>query len=295
MDLKKGMEHGNCEAVLPEGISTGFGASLSSSTLATAKGLKERENATHKTFNDNSPTLGSSFSDVLIKNVWREPLQAKSRTTERLGHIDFGMVIPPVRSFIYCTICPFLCYPLAALSAYGFTRCCRTIVWPQYSRKEKYAGHVMYAVQKRVYDDCRKRLGESQVSDVSEMQHALSVVKDVRHQFVDDPASAGTAYAVVEQRVMKPEAVFTGENWAWAFISDSCRYLTPLLLAYLFHPTCKRLLVDLRLWYQGRIYYKQIRHPISNFFLTYAEFNRSMQRVNVTKKPSGAQSWSRNL
>eukprot|EP00796_Vickermania_ingenoplastis_P006624 gene6624-4744_t len=238
---------------------------------------------------------GTSIADVLVRDLWREPLHAKSRTSERLGHIDFAMVVPPLRSFFYCTICPFLCYPIAALSAYGFLRCCRTITWPEYSRKEKYAGHVMYAVQKRVYDDRRKRLAESQVNDVLEMQHAIDVSQGVRHQFVDDPDQRGTAYLVVEQRVMKAEAIFTGENWAWAFISDSCRYLTPIAWGFLFHPSCRRLLVDLKLWRQGRLYYKQIRHPLLNFFKTYAEFNQSMQRVNVTKAPTGVKSWSRNL
>lgn len=275
--------------------SSEFGARLTSSSSTPIETVQQRAKGKHDKKEKTPSTAGSSLCELFLTNIWKEPLHAKSRTTERLGHIDFGMVIPPVRAFIYCALCPFLCYPIAALSAYGFLRCCRTVTWPAYKRKEKYAGHVMYAVQKRVYDDHRKRLGESQVSDATEMQYALSVVKDVRHQFVDDLTTAGTAYAVVEQRVMKPEAVFTGENWAWAFISDSCRYLTPLLFAYLFHPSCKRLLVDLRLWHQGRIYYKQIRHPISNFFMTYAEFNRSMQRVNVTKKPTGAQPWSRNL
>lgn len=289
------MHKGNADSFVPDATFSGLRGQLSSSSLTALETVQERENGKEEKRGVTSSSIGSSLRELLITNVWREPLHAKSRTTERLGHIDFGMVIPPVRAFLYCSLCPFLCYPLAALSAYGFLQCCRTVAWPQYNRKEKYAGHVIYAVQKRVYDDRRKRLGESQVSDVTEMQYALSVVKDVRHQFVDDPTSAGTAYAVVEQRVMKPEAVFTGENWAWAFISDSCRYLTPLLLAYLFHPSCKRLLVDLRLWHQGRIYYKQIRHPISNFFMSYTEFNRSMQRVNVAKKPTGAQPWSRNL
>lgn len=232
---------------------------------------------------------GSFFS-----GVWNEPLNATSRTADRLGHIDFGSVIPPLRAFFLCALCPYLCYPIGALSAYGFLRCCQTLQWPSYSKREKYAGHVMYGVQKRVYDDCRQRLVESQVSDVAEMQHALEVVDDVRHQFVDDPSKKGTAYSVVEQQVMKVEAVFTGENWAWAFIADSSRYLSPIAIAYVFHPSCKRLTVDLRLWLQGRLYYKMVRHPLANFFKTYAEFNSSLSRVNVTK-PAKTKAWNRNL
>lgn len=237
----------------------------------------------------------SSFTRRVFWDVWGEPLNATSRTRERLGHIDFGMLIPPIRAFLYCSVLPYLCYPIAAVSGYGFWRCLQTMTWPKYNRRDKYAGHVMYGVQKRVYDTGRKRLAESQVDDVEEMQHALEVTAGVRHQFVDDPERKGTAYLVVEQRVMKVEAVFTGENWAWAFISDSCRYLTPIALAYLFHPSCRRLTVDLRLWWQGRLYYKQIRHPLLNFFKTYSEFNQAMQRVNVSKAPTGAKPWSRNL
>lgn len=278
--------YGSLQAPLESSVASMQSSSSSTTTAALRKEKNKTVSAEEKR---------SALSDVLLRNLWREPLNATSRTRERLGHIDFGMVFPPIRAFFYCALCPYLCYPIALVSAYGFMRCCKTITWPQYNRRDKYAGHVMYAVQKRVYDERRKRLAESQVSDVTEMQHALSVVDGVRHQFVDDPGAKGTAYAVVEQRVMKAEAVFTGENWAWAFISDSCRYLTPIALAYLFHPSCKRLTVDLRLWFQGRLYYKQIRHPFMNFFKTYAEFNQSMQRVNVSKAPTGAQPWSKNL
>lgn len=236
-----------------------------------------------------------SLVDFVLRSAWKDPIQATSRTRDRLGHIDFGMVIPPIRGFLYCTLCPYLCYPIALVNSYGCWRCCQSIAWPKYDSRDKYAKHVMYAVQKRVYDRRRKRLAESPVDDVAEMQHALDVVHGVRHQFVDDPTNSGTAYAVVEQRIMKAEAVFTGENWAWAVISDTCRYASPILLAYLFHPACKRLTVDLKLWCQGRLYYKQIRHPLTNFFKTYSEFNQSMQRVNISKAPTGSKPWSRNL
>ncbi|EPY43565.1 hypothetical protein AGDE_00356 [Angomonas deanei] len=95
---------------------------------------------------------------------------------------------------------------------------------------------------------------------------------------------------------MKAEAIFTGENWAWAFVSDSCRYLTPLAFAFIFHPSCKRLFVDLKLWKEGRLKWGQVRHPILNFFKSYSEYNSVLTRINTTKPaPKGAKPWSRNL
>ncbi|AYU84111.1 hypothetical protein conserved [Leishmania donovani] len=233
---------------------------------------------------------------LLLTDLWEEPLHTRSRTRDRLGYIDFGMVIPPIRAFLYSMLIPYACYPIALVHLYGFYRCTRTMVFPKYYKRQRYSDRVMYGVQKRVYDTRQKRILESQVDDVQEIQHALEVVGAARNQFVDDPHRKGTAYFVVEQKIMKAEAIFTGENWAWAFISDTCRYVTPMLFAYLFHPSCKRLTVDLRLWRQGRLHWRQARHPVLNFFKTYNEYNQAMRRINVTKPaPKGAQPWSRNL
>ncbi|KAL7697210.1 hypothetical protein N2W54_001511 [Lotmaria passim] len=237
-----------------------------------------------------------SLCGLLLTDLWMEPLQARSRTRDRLGHIDFGMVIPPIRAFMYSMLIPYLCYPIALVHLYGFYRCATTMVFPKYYRRQRYSDRVMYGVQKRVYDSRQRRIMETQIDDVQEIQHALEVVGAVRNQFVDDPTHQGTAYFVVEQKIMKAEAVFTGENWAWAFISDTCRYVTPLLFAYLFHPSCKRLTVDLRLWWQGRLQWRQVRHPVLNFFKSYKEYNEAMRRINLVKPaPKGAQPWSRNL
>lgn len=241
-----------------------------------------------------------SLSHLIVRNcvtgVWQEPLHARSRTTDLVGHVDVAMVVPPIRSFLYCMLCPYLCYPISLLSLYGAYRCLRTFSLPSTYRKRRYTGQVMYAVQRRTYDQRQKRLQEAQVGDVQEIQHALKVVNGARKQFVDDPSRPNTAYYVVEQQVMAPEALFTGENWGWAVVSDSIRYVVPLSMYFLFRPSCKRLTVDLRLWWQGRLTWSQVRHPITNFFRTYSEYNRAMQRVNVTKPaPKGAQPWSRNL
>ncbi|ORC85526.1 uncharacterized protein TM35_000341380 [Trypanosoma theileri] len=237
-----------------------------------------------------------TLSEVLLTDVWNEPLHAVSRTRDRLGHIDFAMVIPPLRAFIYYMICPFLCYPIAFLHLWGFYRCMRTLVFPKSYRRDRYASHVIYGVQKRVYDAKKKKLHESAVNDAEEIQHALQVTDGARNHFVDDPNAMGVAYFVVEQKIMKSEAIFTGENWAWAFISDSCRFLTPAILAYLFVPSCRRLSVDLRLWYQGRIRWRQLRHPVLNFFKSYREYNSAIRRINVTKPPEkGKKPWTRRL
>ncbi|KAG5464530.1 hypothetical protein LSCM1_00720 [Leishmania martiniquensis] len=233
---------------------------------------------------------------LLLTDLWEEPLHTRSRTRDRLGHIDFGMVIPPIRAFLYSMLIPYACYPIALVHLYGFYRCSRTMVFPKYYKRQRYSDRVVYGVQRRVYDARQKRILESQVDDVEEIQHALEVAGTTRNQFVDDPQHKGTAYYVVEQKIMKAEAIFTGENWAWAFISDTCRYVTPVLFAYLFHPSCKRLTVDLRLWGQGRLQWRQVRHPVLNFFKTYSEYNQAMRRINVTKPaPKGARPWSRNL
>ncbi|KAG5465266.1 hypothetical protein LSCM4_00721 [Leishmania orientalis] len=233
---------------------------------------------------------------LLLTDLWEGPLRARSRTRDRLGYIDFGMVIPPIRAFLYSMLIPYACYPIALVHFYGFYRCARTMVFPKYDKQQRYSDRVMYGVQKRVYDARQKRIIESQVDDVEEIQHALKVVGATRNQFVDDRQRKGTAYFVVEQNIMKAEALFTGENWAWAFISDTCRYVTPALFAYLFHPSCKRLTVDVRLWRQGRLQWRQVRHPVLNFFKTYNEYNQAMRRINVTKPAAkGARPWSRNL
>ncbi|KAK7202312.1 hypothetical protein NESM_000303100 [Novymonas esmeraldas] len=233
---------------------------------------------------------------LLLTDLWMEPLHTRSRTCDRLGHIDFGMVIPPIRAFFYSMLFPFACYPIAAVHLYGFYRCAKTMVFPKYYRRQRYSDRVMYGVQKRTYDARQRRLLETQIDDVQEIQHALTVVGATRNQFVDDPSQTATAYFVVEQKIMKAEAIFTGENWAWAFISDTCRYITPMLFAYLFHPSCKRLVVDLGLWRQGRLHWRQMRHPVLNFFKSYSEYNVAMRRINITKPAAkGAQPWSRNL
>lgn len=232
----------------------------------------------------------------LLTDLWQEPLHARSRTRERLGHIDFGMIIPPIRAFVYSMLIPYACYPIALVHLYGFYQCVQTMLFPKFYKRQRYSDRVMYGVQKRVYDPRQRRIMETQVDNVREIQHALEVVGAARNQFVDDPGQTATAYFVVEQKIMKAEAVFTGENWAWAVISDTCRYVTPMLFAYLFHPSCKRLTVDLRLWWQGRLQWRQVRHPVFNFFKSYTEYNRAMRRINITKSaPKGSQPWSRNL
>lgn len=238
----------------------------------------------------------TSLTALLLTDLWREPLHTHSRTSDRLGFIDFGMVIPPIRAFFYCMLCPFLSYPIALLHLYGYYRCMNTLVLPKYYRHKRYSDRVTYGVQKREYVEKQKKVLETQVDDLAEIEHALGVTNGLRNQFVDDPERKNVSYYIVEQKIMKAEAIFTGENWAWAFISDSCRYLTPLLFAYLFHPSCKRLVVDLKLVWQRRLRWNQVRHPILNFSKSYQEYNSSMQRVVLTKAaPKGAQPWSKNL
>ncbi|CCW70090.1 unnamed protein product [Phytomonas sp. Hart1] len=238
----------------------------------------------------------STLWEVLLADLWRGPLHAHSRTRDRLGHIDFAMVVPPTRALLYCMLCPYLSYAISLSSLYGFYRCLRSMVPPKYYHHDRYSKRVVYGAQKRVYDPRYKRICEIQIEDVEEIRHALQVVGEMRNQFIDDPERPGTAYLVIQQRIMRAEALFSGENWAWAFVSDSFRYLTPVCLAYLFHPSCRRLTVDLRLWFQGRLWWRQIRHPILNFFKSYSEYNRAMSRINITKPlPKGSQPWSKNL
>ncbi|RNF09581.1 hypothetical protein TraAM80_02063 [Trypanosoma rangeli] len=103
---------------------------------------------------------------------------------------------------------------------------------------------------------------ETTVSDSDEVKRALEVTNGARNHFVDDPNVNGVAYFVVDQKIMRAEAIFTGENWTWAFISDSCRFSIPVLLAYVFVPSCRWLGIDLQFWVQGRLCWWQLRHPI---------------------------------
>ncbi|GET93785.1 hypothetical protein, conserved [Leishmania tarentolae] len=270
-------------------------SSSSNSSASLAAHFPERINGPVRKLQASADTTWT-LHGLLLTDLWEEPLHTCSRTRDRLGYIDFGMVIPPIRAFVYSMLIPYACYPIALVHLYGFYRCTQTMVFPKYYTRDRYSDRSMYGVQKRVYDTRQKRILESQIDDVQEIQHALEVVGTARNQFVDDPHHKGTAYFVVEQKIMKAEAIFTGENWAWAFISDTCRYITPLLFAYLFHPSCKRLTMDLRLWGQGRLHWRQVRHPVLNFFKTYSEYNQAMRRINITKPaPKGAQPWSRNL
>ena len=220
---------------------------------------------------------------VLLTDLWDEPLQATSRTTDKLGHIDMGMVLPPLRTFVYCSFCPFLAYPIIGFHMFGFYRCVKTFKRREDYRQNKYTGRVYYGVQRREYEPRVHKLQETQIDDPQEIQHALTVTDGVRNQFVDDPTKKGRAYFVVEQRVMRKEVVFTAENYGWAVTSDVVRFLGPVLLAMCFHPSIKRMTVDIKLWSQGRLHWRQFRLPIFNFFKTYQELNQSLYRINVAK------------
>lgn len=224
-----------------------------------------------------------------VKDVWEVPLSATSRTAEKLGHIDLYMVVPPARAFFWYSMCPFLAYPIAALHAFGYYRCVKTMVRPQAYKKDRYENNkVYYGVQRRVYDERQKKIVEYQVDSPEEIKHALEVTRGVRNQFMDDPTHPGRAYFIVEQRVMRSEAIFTAENWSWALFSDTVRFALPMGLAYLFRMPMQRLMVDMKLWRQRRLHWRQIRHPVLNFFMTYQEYGIAMRRINVTKVPTAS-------
>lgn len=237
-----------------------------------------------------------ALADVLFLNMWTEPVRARSRTADSFDVFDFGMFAPVTRAFVVLAVCPFLCYPVAVTSLYGFCRCAATLRRPSYLMEDQYESSVNYGVQKRVYHDRTKRLVESQVITVKEMQHALEVTQGVRNAFVDDPTTPHVAYYVVEQKILRRTAFFSGQYWSFSVLSDVMRYLAPLGMAMVFKPSCRRLAVDMQLWWRGRLKLSQLRHPILNFSKTYDEYNRSLYRINVTKPaPRGAQAWSKNM
>mmetsp|Transcript_26284 Transcript_26284/g.30453 ORF Transcript_26284/g.30453 Transcript_26284/m.30453 type:complete len:254 (+) Transcript_26284:85-846(+) len=221
-----------------------------------------------------------------VKDVWEVPLTATSRTSDKLGHIDFYMFIPPLRAFFWYSVCPPLAYPIAAVHAFGYYRCIRTLKRPEAYTRDRYVNRkIYYGVQRRVYDERQQKIVEYQVDSPEEIKHALEVTNGVRNQFLDDPTHPGRAYFVVEQRVMRSEAIFTAENWGWAITSDILRFAVPAGLAFLFRQPIARLFVDLKLWRQGRLHWRQIRHPVLNFFMTYQDYRIAMRRINVTKAP----------
>lgn len=227
--------------------------------------------------------------EYFFSDLWNDPLTATSRTKDKLGHIDFGMVIPPFRAFVYYTICPILAYPIACLHVYGYYRCLKTTVGPKLYRGKKYEDDkVYYGVQRRSFDQRLKKLTELYVDNPTEIQHALEITKGVRNQFVDDPSKPGQAYFVVEQKVFRLEAMFTVENWGYAVVSDVMRFLVPAALALFFRAPTQRMFVDTKLCLQGRMHWRQIRHPVLNFFSTFQEYNVATRRVIVAqpKKPT---------
>lgn len=235
------------------------------------------------------------LSDIVLWDAIKGPLHATSRTTDKIGHIDFAMVMPPARIFIYLTLFPFLCYPVAALYGYGYFRCLRTTKSPMamrgYDIYEKAAKQ--YVVQKRVFDKRQRRYVETQIiDDVEQIDYAIKLAGDKRNEFIDDPNQKGVAYYVQERLLMRNEAMFTGENWTWAITSDVCRYLLPIGLAFIFHPAAQRVRVDFQLWMQGRLRWIQIRHPLLNFLKTGQEYRRTRVRSNLTNAaPKDARPW----
>ena len=234
--------------------------------------------------------------DIILWDLFKGPLHAKSRTADKVGHVDFAMVVPPMRAFVYLAVFPFLCYPLAALYGFGYFKCLRTTLSPMgmrgYDRYDD--ASKQYVVQKRVFDKRQRRYVETQVTDdLDQIDYAIKLAGDKRNSFVDDPNQPGVAYYVQERLLMRNEALFTGEGWAWAITSDFFRYALPIGLAFVFHPAAQRVRVDMTLWMQGRLAWRQVRHPLLNFFKTSEEYRRSRIRQSMTSPiQKGAKPWS---
>lgn len=236
------------------------------------------------------------LKDFVLWDAIRGPLHAKSRTADKIGHVDFAMIVPPIRLFVYLSLFPFLCYPAAALYGFGYYRCLRTTLSPMgmrgYDRYEE--ASKQYVVQKRVYDKRQRRYVETQImDDIEQIDYAIKLAGDRRNEFIDDPNQKGVAYYIQERLLMKTEALFTGENWAWAITSDVFRYLLPVGLCFIFHPAAQRVRVDLQLMLQGRLKWRQVRHPILNFMKTGEEYRRSKARMNMASPvAAGAKPWN---
>ena len=241
-----------------------------------------------------------NVSDIILFNSIKEPFSAISRTNGRLLRSDYEPLMSPLRTMFIMTLVPWLCYPLSAINLYGYLRCLYTFQLPKsLTQKDTYDMDAPkeYAVMRRNYDARRKKMVETYVApDEDKIQYALSVVKDSRNEYIDDPATPNTAYLVQERLTLKYESIFASEDTAWGIISDACRFLFPAMMGYAFHPAAQRLKVDMLLVFQRRLRWNEVRHPVSNFFRTVKEYEEVKHRVNrVSPIPKDARPWHYKL
>lgn len=241
-----------------------------------------------------------TVADLALWNSFTQPLDAVSRTNGQLLAADYETLLSPLRSFALMTLVPFFCYPLSAINLYGYCRCLYTTRLPRIVREsEKYHDDIPreYSVMKRCYDVRRKRMIETYVpAEEQNTVYVLSIVRDRRNEYIDDPNVPNTAYLVQERLSMKASTLFGSENIAWGMMSDFSRFLLPAMLGYAFHPAAQRFKVDALLVFQRRLRWNEVRHPITNFFRTAKEYQEAKHRINkVTPVAKDARPWHYKL
>lgn len=210
--------------------------------------------------------------------------------------IDAPMLYPPFKAFVACTLLPSLAMPLTLLHGWAMARCFYTGTWPRSTNVPKFEQRVVpeYVVYKRTYDHTHKKILETHITqDSDELRTALRVVGSVRGEYVDD--NIGNSWVVLERRMINKGYMFRRERWTWAAISDLVRYAIPCTICWLFFPSMRRFHIDLAAWWRGAMPWIQIRHPVTNFFMSVNDYNKAKLRITARHKidmPATAKPWT---
>ena len=158
-----------------------------------------------------------------------------------------------------------------------------------------YLDHITYIGYKRELNRDRQKINEQMIMpNDEELKYALEVVGNKRNEYVLDPKKKSVSYFVIEQRTMNARSVFQGENYAWTMLAEFVRFGGAAAMCYVFRPAGRRFLDDVPQVLKGKLGLTEMRHPISNFFLTIQEYNKAKHRVNA-RLPKEARPWNYRL
>lgn len=241
------------------------------------------------------------FYGFFLHGTFTGPFSATSRTDDidkPRFMFDWLMLVPPVRTFFICLAVPQMYLPMGAAHAYGFLRCLWTAKWPWTVDRvqQMYEEGVQYCVYRRTYDSRTKRMNERPVEDPAMLARALSVSGTSRNMYVDDPMDKQTAFYVMERRTYTDAHMWRNFRFFGSLMSDTFRYLVPVLICWYFHKPAVKVTNDLVHIATGKLHYTQVRHPVPNFFKTVTQYRQSQERVNITRAPpKGVKPWHYKL
>lgn len=224
------------------------------------------------------PKRKPSVFNIFHESMFAVSLSANSDDLPQ--RVDIPALWRPFRTFLYLTVFPSLAGPLCALHGWALARCACTVRWPQSTNIPKFEDRVTpeFVVYKRTYDHTRKKIIETTVSmDSDALKEALAVVGKRRSEYVDD--GKGNSYFVTERQLINKAYMYRRERWAYAVLSDFIRYAVSAGICWLFFPAMRRFNADVFLWYKGGLPYQNIRHPVTNFFMSITDYNKAKHRI----------------